>query len=80
MDWTRMRSAWQWTIQDEDTPEFRACWQTLTTRRSGASTNVRNANGIEPAPERAKHIRWSSLPTARWRIVAASDFSSVGRY
>jgi len=34
-------------------------------------------NGIEPAPERGKHTRWSTFLESHWRILAASDFLSV---
>jgi len=35
------------------------------------------ANGIEPAPERGKHIRWSTFLKAHWKVFSASDFFSV---
>ncbi len=35
------------------------------------------ANGIEPAPERGKHTRWSTFLKAHWKILSASDFFSV---
>jgi putative transposase len=34
-------------------------------------------NGIEPAPERGKHTRWSTFLKAHWKVLAASDFFSV---
>ncbi len=43
----------------------------------GTVANVLKANGIEPAPERGKHTRWSTFLKAHWRILAASDFFSV---
>ena len=44
---------------------------------SGTVANVLKKNGIEPAPERGKHTRWSTFLKAHWRILAASDFFSV---
>lgn len=35
------------------------------------------ANGVEPAPKREKHIRWSTFLKAHWKDFAASDFFSV---
>jgi transposase InsO family protein len=43
----------------------------------GTIANVLKANGVEPAPERGKHIRWSTFLKAHWRIFAASDFFGV---
>jgi len=43
----------------------------------GTIANVLKANGVEPAPERGKHIRWSTFLKAHWKIFAASDFFSV---
>ena len=43
----------------------------------GTVANVLKKNGIEPAPERGKHTRWSTFLKAHWRILAASDFFSV---
>ncbi|MPZ46443.1 MAG: transposase [Betaproteobacteria bacterium] len=43
----------------------------------GTVANVLKANGLEPAPERGKHTRWSTFLKAHWRILAASDFFSV---
>jgi hypothetical protein len=43
----------------------------------GRVANVLKANGIEPAPERGKHTRWSTFLKAHWKILAASDFFSV---
>jgi putative transposase len=43
----------------------------------GTVANVLKANGIEPAPERGKHTRWSTFLKAHWKILAASDFFSV---
>ena len=43
----------------------------------GTVANVLGNNGIEPAPERGKHIRWSKFLKAHWNILGASDFFSV---
>jgi len=43
----------------------------------GTIANVLRANGVEPASERGKHIRWSTFLKAHWKIFAASDFFSV---
>ena len=43
----------------------------------GTVSNVLKANGIEPAPERGKHIRWSTFLKAHWKVFSASDFFSV---
>jgi len=43
----------------------------------GTVANVLKANGIEPAPERGKHTRWSTFLKAHWRVFAASDFFSI---
>jgi transposase InsO family protein len=43
----------------------------------GTVANVLRANGIEPAPERGKHTRWSTFLKAHWRVFAASDFFSI---
>jgi transposase InsO family protein len=34
-------------------------------------------HGIEPAPERGKHTRWSAFLRAHWGAIAATDFFSV---
>jgi hypothetical protein len=34
-------------------------------------------HGIEPAPERDKHTRWSTFLRAHWGAIAATDFFSV---
>src|SRR5678815_1230745 len=39
----------------------------------GTVANVLKANGIEPAPERGRHTRWSTFLRAHWDIFAASD-------
>ena len=43
----------------------------------GTVANVLKANGIEPAPERGKHTRWSTFLKAHWKVFAASDFFSI---
>ncbi len=43
----------------------------------GTVANVLKANGIEPAPERGKHTRWSTFLKAHWKVFAASDFFSM---
>jgi transposase InsO family protein len=43
----------------------------------GTVANVLKANGIEPAPERGKHTRWSTFLKAHWKVLSASDFLSV---
>src|ERR1700716_2498793 len=40
----------------------------------GTVANVLKANGIEPAPERGKHTRWSTFLKAHWKVFAASGF------
>ncbi len=42
----------------------------------GTIANVLKANGVEPAPELGKHIRWSTFLKAYWKVFAASDFFS----
>ena len=43
----------------------------------GTVASVLKANGIEPAPERGKHTRWSTFLRAHWNLLAASDFFSI---
>ena len=43
----------------------------------GTIANVLRGNGIEPAPERGKHTRWSTFLKAHWECVKATDFLSV---
>ena len=43
----------------------------------GTVANVLEANGIEPAPDRGKHTRWSTFLKAHWKVFAASDFFSI---
>ena len=39
----------------------------------GTIASVLKVNGVEPAPERGKHIRWSTFLKAHWKVFAASD-------
>ena len=43
----------------------------------GTVASVLKANGIEPAPERGKHTRWSTFLLVHWKVFAASDFFSI---
>ena len=45
----------------------------------GRSTiaNILSQSGIEPAPERDKHTRWSMFLKAHWECLSATDFLSV---
>ena len=43
----------------------------------GTITNILKDNGIEPAPERDTHTRWSTFLKAHWECLAATDFLSV---
>jgi putative transposase len=43
----------------------------------GTIANILNENGIDPAPERDAHTRWSTFLKAHWECVTASDFLSV---
>ena len=43
----------------------------------GTIANILKDNGIEPAPERDTHIRWSTFLKAHWECLAATDFLSV---
>jgi putative transposase len=45
----------------------------------GRSTiaNILQENGINPAPERDGHTRWSTFLKAQWECLAATDFLSV---
>jgi putative transposase len=40
----------------------------------GTVANVLKRNGIEPAPERGKHTKWSTFLEAHWEALAAGDF------
>jgi putative transposase len=43
----------------------------------GTIANILKENGIEPAPERNGHTRWSTFLKAHWESLAAADFLSV---
>ena len=43
----------------------------------GTASNVLKANGIEPAPQRGKYIRWSTFLKAHWKVLAANAFFSI---
>lgn len=43
----------------------------------GTIASVLKVNGVEPAPERGKHVRWSTFLRAHCKVFAASDFFSV---
>src|SRR5271169_4260525 len=43
----------------------------------GTIANILRDNGIEPAPERDAHTRWSTFLKAHWECLAATDFMSV---
>jgi putative transposase len=43
----------------------------------GTIANVLKGNGIEPSPERSKHMKWSTFLKAHWKVLSASDFFTV---
>ena len=43
----------------------------------GTVANVLKENGIDPAPLRGKHTKWSTFLKSHWKILVASDFFSV---
>jgi hypothetical protein len=43
----------------------------------GTIANILRDNGIEPAPERDAHPRWSKFLKAHWECLAVTDFLSV---
>ncbi len=43
----------------------------------GTIANILKENGIDPAPERDTHTRWSTFLKAHWECLAATDFLSV---
>lgn len=43
----------------------------------GTIAGILKENGIEPAPERSKHTRWSSFLKAHWECLAATDFFTI---
>src|SRR3982074_1157360 len=46
----------------------------------GTIANILRDNGIEPAPERDRHTRWSTFLKAHWECLTATDFLSVEVY
>jgi hypothetical protein len=46
----------------------------------GTIAKVLREHGIEPAPERDRHTRWSTFLKAHWECLAATDFLSVEVY
>lgn len=42
--------------------------------------NILREHGIEPAPERDRHTRWSTFLKAHWECLTATDFLSVEVY
>jgi putative transposase len=43
----------------------------------GTIANILREHGIEPAPERDRHTRWSTFLKAHWECLTATDFLSV---
>jgi transposase InsO family protein len=43
----------------------------------GTIANILRDSGIEPAPERGAHTRWSTFLKAHWECLTATDFMSV---
>jgi transposase InsO family protein len=43
----------------------------------GTIASILKDNGIEPAPERSQHTRWSTFLKAHWECLTATDFLSV---
>ena len=43
----------------------------------GTIANILKENGIEPAPERGKHTRWSTFLKAHWECMTATDFLTI---
>jgi putative transposase len=46
----------------------------------GTIANILREHGIEPAPERDRHTRWSTFLKAHWKCLTATDFLSVEVY
>src|SRR5258708_4319295 len=42
----------------------------------GTIANILKENGIEPAPERGRHTRWSTFLKAQWECLTARDLVS----
>jgi hypothetical protein len=51
--------------------------QSGTSGRTRTIANILRDNGIEPAPERDTHPRWSTFLKVHWECLAATDFLSV---
>jgi hypothetical protein len=43
----------------------------------GTIANILKDNGIDPAPQRDGHTRWSTFLNAHWECLTATDFLSV---
>ena len=43
----------------------------------GTIARILEENGVDPAPERDAHTRWSTFIKAHWEILTATDFLSV---
>jgi hypothetical protein len=43
----------------------------------GTIASILKESGIEPAPGRSKHTRWSTFLKAHWECLTATDFLSV---
>ena len=43
----------------------------------GTIAHILHEHGIEPAPERDQHTRWSTFLEAHWECLTATDFLSV---
>jgi hypothetical protein len=43
----------------------------------GMIANILKENGIEPAPARDAHTRWSTFLKSHWECLIATDFLSV---
>ena len=46
----------------------------------GTIANILKEHGVEPAPERDAHTRWSTFLKAHWECLTAADFLSVEVY
>jgi putative transposase len=61
-----------------DTRESAAHWPIWGIRLDAARSPISSEdNGIEPAPERDAHTRWSTFLKAHWECLTATDFLSV---
>ena len=45
--------------------------------RRGTIANILKENGIDPAPARDVHTRWSTFLKSHWECLTATDFLSV---